>query len=230
MDFWNGDLHTFLIYKILFLLHSFTRNILTVKNILGSPEKNKINDLCNLTFSVTQEEKKHIFSTSAKSKYFSLKSKENFNSNSNKSSILPSLSNQDFYNENKHHLGSWSTNGAGWVRRDRALPSASGGVVCGLGVCKGKETQRAKEGWRSRTCASAPLERKKGGGCHTALTLSWRVGKGKGELLKSWWTSLSGDRAMLMSDWTGKDRAAQQVRVELGIPIFCGSLMFLPPT
>lgn len=61
MDFWNGDLHTFFIYKILFLLYSFTRNVLAVKNILGLPEKNKINDLCNLTVSVTQKEKSIFF-------------------------------------------------------------------------------------------------------------------------------------------------------------------------
>lgn len=64
------------------------------------------------------------------------------------------------------------------------------------------------------------------GGC-------WRV---KEEMLinsvhlqKSWWTNLSEDWAMLISDWPAKGRAAQQVRVELGIPIFCGFPKLLPP-
>lgn len=70
MDFWNGDSHSFFgIYKILFLLDSFTRNT------LSSPEKNKIYYFCNLTkFHSPKKEKKHIFSLQQnQSKYSSLK-------------------------------------------------------------------------------------------------------------------------------------------------------------
>jgi len=61
---WIFEMETcmdFLLYEILFLLHSFTRNALAAKSILSSPEKKKINYLCSLTVSVTQEEKSIFF-------------------------------------------------------------------------------------------------------------------------------------------------------------------------
>lgn len=69
------------------------------------------------------------------------------------------MSNQDFCNENKHHLGSWSTNGAGRVRRDRALPSACIGVACGLGDGLQREgnseSQGGLEKWDLFICPTA---------------------------------------------------------------------------
>lgn len=65
---WIFEMETcmhFLIYKILFLLHSFTRNTLAAKSILSSPETNKMYYFCNLTkFQPTKKKKAHFFHSS----------------------------------------------------------------------------------------------------------------------------------------------------------------------
>lgn len=55
----------FLVYIILFLLHSFTQNTLAAKSSLSSPEKNKIDYLCNLTkFKSPKKKKEYLFHSS----------------------------------------------------------------------------------------------------------------------------------------------------------------------
>lgn len=141
---WIFEMETcmnFLIYKILFLLHSFTRNTLAAKSILSSPEKNKINYPCNLTKFQSTKKKKAYFFHSSKIKVLQSKKTRSMIMITViiiKAKFYLFLSNQDFCNETKHYLGCWRTNGAGRVRRGRALPNSSGRVwLVGWGFAKG---------------------------------------------------------------------------------------------